>query len=148
METHYTKKASAYILKAVLKENPKASKLTTFDEAFVLLMDKWELEGSVETTKDNITRFQLFRDNEVIKEFTWEGAWLEKEGDWNWNLIYKDVLETVLKTRLYKKPKVKRTKTEKISIQTKKVSKSIKTEKEAVKSTKNKKTCKREKSIK
>ena len=100
METHYTKKASAYILKAVLKENPNASKLTTLDEAFVLLMDKWDLEGSIETSSKNITVFKLYRDDEVIKEFTWEGAWLPKEGDWNWNLIYKDVLETILKTRL------------------------------------------------
>ena len=106
METHYTKKASAYIMKAVLKENPKASKLTTFDEAFVLLMDKWDLEGSIETDKNNNTVFQLYRDNEVIKTFTWKNVWLEKEGDWDWNLIYKDVLETILKTRLYKKPKL------------------------------------------
>ena len=38
MKEKYTKKATAKIIAEVLKLNPKASKLTSLDQAFVLLM--------------------------------------------------------------------------------------------------------------
>ena len=43
----YTKKANAYIMKQVLKVNPEASGRTTFDQAYVMLMTEWDLEGDI-----------------------------------------------------------------------------------------------------
>lgn len=98
----YTKKTSTRILKEVLKVNPNASKLTTHDQAFVILMTHWDLELSVETKKTTIC--QLYRDGEVV--YKWEFNGVFKEGDWDWNVIYKTVLEDVIKNKLYKRPKL------------------------------------------
>lgn len=103
----YTKKANAYIMKQVLKVDPKASGRTTFDQAYVILMTEWDLEGDlVSTTKETI--FKIWRDDEVCHMLTWPGkeAKNEKEGDWDWDLIYKDVLQTIIKDKLYKRPKI------------------------------------------
>lgn len=103
----YTKKANAYIMKHVLKINPKASGHTSFDQAYVMLMNEWDLEGDlVSTTIDTI--FKIWRDGEVCHTLTWskKESFNEKEGDWNWDLIYKDVLQVIIKDKLYKRPKL------------------------------------------
>lgn len=108
-DVKYTKKASARILKEVLKFVPKTSGNTTFDQAFVLLMTEWELEMSIETTLTN-TKCSIYRDKDVLHTFEWAKAetWSDKDCDWDWNFIYKTVLEHIIKTRMYKKPKTKR----------------------------------------
>lgn len=98
----YTKKTSARILKEVLKVKPQASKLTSHDQAFVILMTEWDLELSVETKKTTIC--QLYRDNEVA--YKWEFDDIFNEGDWDWNVIYKTTLEDIIKHKLYKRPKL------------------------------------------
>ena len=105
----YTKKASARILKEVLKFVPKISGHTSLDQAFVILMDNWNLELSV-MIKYNTqkTKCLLHRDEETIKEYDFDNSlvWIEKSGDWDWNIIYKDILEDIIKNKLYKRPKL------------------------------------------
>lgn len=105
----YTKKASARILKEVLKFVPKISGHTSLDQAFVILMDNWNLELSV-MIKYNTqkTKCMLHRDEETIKEYDFDNSlvWIEKSGDWDWNIIYKDILEDIIKNKLYKRPKL------------------------------------------
>ena len=103
----YTKKANAYIMKQLLKMNPKASKLTSFDGAYVYMMTEWDLDGDLELSK-GIVSFKIWRDDEVVETLTWskEKAWVDKEMDFDWNLIYKDVLEKIIKDKLYKRPKL------------------------------------------
>ena len=101
----YTKKASARVLKEVLKVNPKASGFTTFDQAFVILMTEWDMELGVETSKSNTT-CTLYRDDDKPRTWNFKDAWDTKEGDWDWNTIYKTVLEDIIKERLYKRPKL------------------------------------------
>lgn len=101
----YTKKASARILKEVLKVNPKASGFTTFDQAFVILMEYWNMDLSIEKT-GNKTTCILHRDDDKPMTWDFDKAWSEKECDWDWNLIYKVVLETIIKEKLYKRPKL------------------------------------------
>ena len=103
----YTKKANAYIMKQVLKVNPKASGRTTFDQAYVMLMTEWDLEGDIVMTTTE-TIFKIWRDGEVCHTLTWprDKSFNEKEGDWDWDLIYKDVLQAIIKDRLYKRPKI------------------------------------------
>lgn len=98
----YTKKTSTRILKEVLKVKPQASKLTSHDQAFVILMTEWDLELSVETKKTTLC--QLYRDNEVV--YKWEFDDIFNEGDWDWNVIYKTTLEDIIKHKLYKRPKL------------------------------------------
>lgn len=120
MEVGYTKRASARVIKELLKYEKKVSGNTTFDQAFVKLMTAWELEGGLEN-KNNQTIFYIYRDGTVIHTFEWskDDGYIEKERDWNWTFIYKEVLEHIIKTRMWKKPKI-----------SKRVQKSIETKKQ------------------
>lgn len=97
----YTKKATARILKEVLKVNPKASGFTTLDQAFIVLMDHWDMELGIDNDQ-----CILYRDGDKVETRDFKNIWNEKEGDWDWNIIYKTVLEDVIKKRLYKRPKL------------------------------------------
>ena len=102
----YTKKCTTKILDKVLKVDPKAKKTTTFDQAWVILADKYNIEGSLECTTKKGTRFILYKDDKAVHEFHWdECLWNDKEGDFDWNTIYKDVLEWCISVRMFKKGK-------------------------------------------
>lgn len=104
----YTRKASAKILKEILKFKPKIPGNTTFDQAFTILMEAWDLEMSIKRQYTKETICQLYRDEENVKEWVYENdsVWIEKDGDWDWNLIFKEVLEDIIKLKLYKRPKL------------------------------------------
>lgn len=104
-DTKYTKKASARIIKEVQKVNPKSPLTTTFDQAFVLLMTAWDMELGIETT-NTVTTCAIYRDGSIVHTMKFDNVWDDKTGDWNWNVIYKDVLEHIIKTRMYKRPKI------------------------------------------
>lgn len=106
MSEKYTKKATARIISEVLKIDPKASKLTSFDQAFVKLMTYWDMELGIITKINQPTIVTLYRDEETPYEWKFEDAWVEKEGDYDWNTIYKTVLEDIIKLKLYKRPKL------------------------------------------
>ena len=104
-ENKYTKKASARIIKDVQKFNPKASANTSYDQAFVALMTEWDMELGIETS-NGITTCAVYRDGSVVYTCEFKDAWDDKTGDWDWNTIYRTVLEHIIKTRMYKRPKV------------------------------------------
>jgi hypothetical protein len=132
-ETKYTRKASTRIIKELLKINPKVSGNTTFDQAFVELMEYWDLELGVEN-KLNKTYCYIFKDGNVVNEFILDNQWNEKEGDWDWNVIYKTTLETIIKLKLYKRPKVSKRELNRIAKEKAEQEKlKVKAEKEAAK---------------
>ena len=102
-----TKKASTRIFKEIEKINPKISPKTTFQQAFEILMTEWDLELSVESTTTS-TICNIYKDNTVAHTFNWtrKESYNERECDWDWNFIYKNVLEHIAKTRMYKRPKI------------------------------------------
>lgn len=102
-----TKKASTRIFKELEKINPKISPKTTFQQAFEILMTEWDLELSVESTTTS-TICNIYKDNTVAYTFNWtrKESFNERECDWDWNFIYKNVLEHIAKTRIYKRPKI------------------------------------------
>ena len=104
----YTRKASARIIKEILKFKSKVPGNTTLDQAFNILMEEWDLEMSIKRQYTKETICQLYRDEEYVKEWVYENdsAWIEKDGDWDWNIIFKDVLEDIIKLKLYKRPKL------------------------------------------
>ena len=106
-DVKYTKKASARIIKEVQKINPKTPLTTTFDQAFVLLMTEWDLELGIEKTDISITT-TLYKDGNSSELFKWltKDAWSEKDCDFNWDFIYRNVLEQIIKDKLYKRPKI------------------------------------------
>lgn len=106
-DVKYTKKASARIIKEVQKINPKAPLTTTFDQAFVLLMTEWDLELGIEKNDNTIT-ITLHKDGNSSELFKWstKDAWSEKDCDFNWDFIYRNALERIIKDKLYKRPKI------------------------------------------
>jgi hypothetical protein len=102
-----TKKASTRIFKELEKINPKISPKTTYQQAFEILMTEWDLELSVESTVTSTT-CNIYKDNVVAYTFNWsrKESYNEREADWDWNFIYKNVLEHIAKTRMYKRPKI------------------------------------------
>lgn len=101
----YTKKATAKIFAEVLKVDPKASKLTTLDQAYVILMTNWDMELSIYGSVNASTKVALFRDEEIVYEWEFEKAWMQNVGDFDWDTIYKITLEDIIKKKLYKRPK-------------------------------------------
>lgn len=110
-----TKKASTRIFKELEKINPKISPKTTFQQAFEILMTEWDLELSVESTTTNTT-VNIYKDNVIAHTFNWtrKETFNEREADWDWNFIYRHVLEHIAKTRLYKRPKISKSEIRKI----------------------------------
>ena len=106
MKEKYTKKATAKIIAEVLKLDPKASKLTTLDQAFVFLMGHWNMELGLMTKLNEPTKATLYRDDDTPMEWSFEDVWIDKDGDYDWNRIYKEVLEDIIKKKLYKRPKL------------------------------------------
>lgn len=106
-DVKYTKKASARIIKEVQKINPKGPLTTTFDQAFVLLMTEWDLELGIEKTDASIIT-TLHKDGNSSELFNWptNDAWSEKDCDFNWDFIYRNTLERIIKDKLYKRPKI------------------------------------------
>lgn len=102
-----TKKATSRIFKELEKINPKISPKTTFQQAFEILMTEWDLELSVESTVTSTT-CNIYKDNAVAYTFNWtkKESYNERDCDWDWNFIYKNVLEHIAKTRMYKRPKI------------------------------------------
>ena len=101
----YTKKATARILKEVLKVNPKASGFTSLDQAFVILMNQWDMELDVVHDGEK-TSSTLYRDGDKVHTWDFGNIWIPQEGDFDWNVIYKKVLEDIIRLKLNKRPKL------------------------------------------
>ena len=110
-----TKKASTRIFKELEKINPKISPKTTYQQAFEILMTEWDLELSVESTTTD-TVVNIYKDNNVAHTFNWtkKESYNERDCEWDWNFIYKNVLEHIAKTRMYKRPKISKSELRKI----------------------------------
>ena len=68
-------------------------------------MEHWDLELSIETS-EKITTCTIHKDGEDVYNCEFNDAWDDKFGDWNLDLIYKTILEHIIKKKLYKRPKI------------------------------------------
>ena len=105
----YTKKVNAYILKEVIKIKSNISPKTTYDQAFVILMDEWNMDISIVAT-DISVKCDIIRDEIVIETFNWDNVYNVDTTEFDWNFIYKTVLEHIIKKKLYKRPKISKRK--------------------------------------
>ena len=109
-EKKLTKKASSRIYNVVIKFQPKASKLITYDEAWEIIAKEGNLEGGLNTKRTGETIFTLYKNDEIIHEYNLTGTFKKDIGDWDWTTIYKTVLDDVVSRRLYKNNKIKKSK--------------------------------------
>lgn len=99
--TPYTKKCTPQIYEKVLNIKSDAKKTTTLDQAWVILSEAYGLEGELASTP-NSSKFILYKDNKIVNEFKWDTSnWLD--GDFDWNFIYKEVLEYCVIKKIFKK---------------------------------------------
>ena len=103
-EKKLSKKVSAKVWGVAAKFQPNLSKNTSYDEAWEIIAAEGELEGEIETSRFNQTKFILYRGEEQLKVY--ELGNIFKDGDYDWTAIYKPVCEDVVARRLYKKPKL------------------------------------------
>ena len=109
MKDKISKKATLKIIKVVQKIDPSKSKLTTFDEAWDIIATKYGFYGNLITKSMEDTIFELLLDDEAntkIYQFNWSNDKVFECGDWDWNVIYKDVLEFIIKNKLFTKKKI------------------------------------------
>lgn len=110
LKEKYTKKASPKIYAALAKLDKNTPKLTTLDQAFNILMTNWDLEMDV-IMENRFTNCTIYRNDERV--YTWsfdDEVWIDKTGDFDWDIIYKTVLEDIIKLKLNKPPKKTRAK--------------------------------------
>ena len=109
-----SKKASANIISLVQSIDPNASKLTSYDEAWDIISEYCDLTGNLYTqhnSKQSLTTFDIIKEstNETIHSIEWQNKEVFADGDWNWTKIFKEVLEYLIKNKLVKKPRKKKT---------------------------------------
>lgn len=119
-EKKMSKKASAKIWNVASKFKTNLSKNTSYDEAWEIIAEAGDLECSIYTNKLNHTKFTLYRGDEVISEYDLNNVF--EEGDYDWTVIYKTVLDDIVARRLYKKQKIsKRSQKKKDEVPTKQI---------------------------
>lgn len=109
-----SKKASANIISLVQSIDPNASKLTSYDEAWDIISEYGGITGNLYTGKNkkqSKTKFELIKESNdsIIYTFEWDNKDVFADGDWDWTKIFKEVLEYLIKNKLVKKPRKKKT---------------------------------------
>lgn len=138
-----SKKASANIISLVQSIDHNASKLTSYDEAWDIISEYCNITGGLYTqhnSKQSLTIFDIISEstNETIHSIEWQNKEVFADGDWDWTKIFKEVLEYLIKNKLVKKPRKKKTQiTPQISQQKSKMNKLSSKEKLVVKSQEN-----------
>lgn len=147
-----SKKASSSIISLVQAIDSSKSKLISYDEAWEVISEYTGIDGGIyNSIKTNKTVFTLSiksddEDIEISKiEFDSKDVFLD--GDWDWTVIFKTVIEYMMKNKLVKKPRtkkdgsksdgkyvLKRSKTAQISKISTELTKSLPKEEKAVKS--------------
>lgn len=105
-----SKKASANIIAFIQKINPNISKQTSYDEAWEVISEYGKITGNLTThhnSKRKVTQFDIIKesDDSVIYSFQWDNEKVFCEGDWDWTIIFKEVIEYVIKNKIVKKPR-------------------------------------------
>lgn len=114
MEDKIPKKASSYVINIVQKINPQATKLTTWDQAWDIISEWASLDGELisnDNRRSTDTTFELSKGDKILKVFTWPTSEVFEAGDWDWTKIFKEVLEYILKEKIIKIPRRKRSDT-------------------------------------
>lgn len=103
-----TKKATQKIIELVQAIKPGTGKNTSFDEAWDIISEYVGIE--IEMTcdiKDN-TIIVLYKEDKEIGRLNINNSYIREKGDWDWNIIYKDIIEYMMKNKIVKKPKAKK----------------------------------------
>ena len=106
-----SKKASAKIISLVQAIDSKASKNTCYNEAWDIISEYGDLDGELKTVdKTSKTSFTLYKGEKILHEFEWsnETVFDKTCGDWDWTVIFSEVIEYIMKNKLVKKPRAKK----------------------------------------
>ena len=111
MKDNLSKRADLEYRKLAAAYNPELPMANiTWEQVWNTLCDKAEIGGSLETTKNKQSVFELYKGDDVVHSFSWENADVfdESAGDWDWTKILREVLGYVISNKVIKKPRMKR----------------------------------------
>lgn len=105
------KRASRNVMAMVNLIDSKAPANTTWEQAWEIIANYWDLEGDLvasNSKSDRVTRFTIYYQNVAIHTCEWrtEEVWDTKEGELDFSTIYRDVLEWLIKSRTLKKSRI------------------------------------------
>ncbi|MBR5296637.1 MAG: hypothetical protein IKU29_02060 [Parabacteroides sp.] len=101
-----SKKVTTKIYKLLEKLNPEQPKRTTFEEAWDIFSKEFGLDLDIYTDVKDVTVITLSRNEEELDTYTLTDVF--KNGDWDWDVILKMVMEDVIRKKYYKFKKQKK----------------------------------------
>lgn len=101
-----SKKVTTKIYKLLEKLNPEQPKRTTFEEAWDIFGKKFGLDLDIYTDIKGVTTIILCKAEEELDTYTLMDVF--KNGDWDWDMILRLVMEDVIRKKYYKTKKQKK----------------------------------------
>lgn len=101
-----TKKATQKIIELVQSIKPGTGKNTSFDEAWDIISEYVGIEIKMTCDIKDNTIIVLYKEDKEIGRLNVNNSYIREKGDWDWNIIYKDIIEYMIKNKIVKKPRV------------------------------------------
>lgn len=101
-----TKKATQKIIELVQAIKPGTGKNTSFDEAWEILAEYANIEADMLCDINDNTIIALYKGDKEVGRLNVNNSYIKDKGDWDWNIIYREVIEYMMKNKLVKKPRV------------------------------------------
>ena len=103
----------------ILEYLPQLKKGSTWEEAWDMLTDSTEIEGSLEITditKERKVQFDLFNHGQKVTTFepSYE-KFVNDDTTFNWDVLFKEVFDYCIKYKLIRKPRKGATPTDKLT---------------------------------
>lgn len=102
----YTKKADAATIKIATSLKPDLTKNASWNECWEIIAIAYGLEGGVDMKKSR-AEFEIYKDNQKIHTISWPASEVFHEGEYDFNIMYKAVIEWLF-ANLLKKPRKQR----------------------------------------
>lgn len=100
-----TKKATPKIIELVRAIDTGMGKNISFDEAWDIIGEYIGVEVEMVCNTNNVTTMVMYKGDDEIGKLSWNNVFIKENGDWDWNRIYKDAIEYMMKNKIVKKPR-------------------------------------------
>lgn len=84
---------------------PNVSKNTSYDEAWQIIAEYFDIEGEIGTDHKGNTKFTIFKNDKEISSINIPNVFDKECGDWEWTILFKTTIEHLIKNKIIKKPR-------------------------------------------
>lgn len=103
-----TRKATTKIIDLVQAIKPGTSKNTSFDEAWDIIANYTDISIEMICDVNDNTFIKLYKGDNEIGRLELKNSFIREKGDWDWNIIYKEIIEYMMKNKFVKKPRLQK----------------------------------------